>query len=198
MIGTDSCPIFNPRPCAVRVTVVGSVCLSMLQLTSRLFLRPTNDTCTGNDNQFIEPFFLNMLLLQRSDHSTHTNSWPFLLCGKRTCALFLPRDRSLSVGEEDVLKFREFKFALTIMSPSKVFPQCQGFPTMSRFSHTIKVCSEVREKQTKPRNAWECQRPLKERQKLASKLCIENSRVHKARERANVHLLQSCAGGSAL
>ena len=35
-------------------SVVGSVCVSMLQLTPRLFVRPANDTIyfTGNDNQF--------------------------------------------------------------------------------------------------------------------------------------------------
>ena len=49
-LATNACiTLVNPRrACAARVTVVGSVCLSvclsMLHLTSQWFIRPTNDT----------------------------------------------------------------------------------------------------------------------------------------------------------
>ena len=56
--------IINPRrACAARVTVVG-VCLSVTQhLTSRTFIRPTNDmTClTGDEGQNLVGFSLKML-----------------------------------------------------------------------------------------------------------------------------------------
>ena len=49
--------IINPRrACAARVTVLGSVCVSVTQhLTSRIFIRATNDTTylTGNEGQKI-------------------------------------------------------------------------------------------------------------------------------------------------
>ena len=100
-VGTCFClPLINPRrACAARVTVVGSVCVSMLQLTPRLFVRPTNDTIyfTGSDNQFNLAVFSEYAPLQRSErcqHSTHTNSRPFFTLRKRACALFLPRGGS--------------------------------------------------------------------------------------------------------
>ena len=52
--------VFNPRrACAARVTVVGSVCVSVClsvtqHLASRMFIRPTNDMTyllTGNEGQ---------------------------------------------------------------------------------------------------------------------------------------------------
>ena len=44
----------NPRrACAARVTVVVSVCVSTLHLTYRMFIRPTNDTLTGKEDQNI-------------------------------------------------------------------------------------------------------------------------------------------------
>ena len=66
-----------------------------IALTSRLFVRPTNDIiyCTF-DNQFNRAVFSEYAPLQRSDHcqhSTHTNFGHFSLCGKRAYALFLPR-----------------------------------------------------------------------------------------------------------
>ena len=102
----------------------------MLQLTPQLFVCPTNDAiyCTGEDNQFNLAILSQYAPLQKSErcqHSTHTNSRPFLLCGKHACALFCHVVEVL-VGEEDVLKFCEFNFVLAIMSPSKVCPQCQA------------------------------------------------------------------------
>ena len=82
---TCGCVIFLINPwhaCAARVTVVGSVCfvcLSVLQLTSQLFVRPANDTIYYNQfNRAV--FFSEYVLLQRfklCQHSTHTNSRPF-------------------------------------------------------------------------------------------------------------------------
>ena len=108
-----------------------SVCLSMLQLTPRLFVHPANDTIyfTGNDNQFNLAVFSEYAPLQRSErcqHSTHTNSWPFFTLRKRTCALFLPR------GGSRRWRGRRRSEVLAIMSPSKVFPQCQA--------SVLKVC----------------------------------------------------------
>ena len=55
-------PLFKPRrACAARVTVVGSVCVSVtLNLTSRVFVRLTKDTTylTGNEGQNIWNRFL--------------------------------------------------------------------------------------------------------------------------------------------
>ena len=99
------------RACAARVTVVGSVCLSvcpsMLQLTSRLFARPTNDTiyCTGS---LIEPFFLDLsaatiLRIQTVGHfysAENAHAHHFLPRGVATCELpFFSLERK---------KFREF------------------------------------------------------------------------------------------
>ena len=114
------------RVCAARVTVVGSICLSMLP---RLFLfipQTTPSTERVTTISLIEPFFSEHAMLQRSErchHSTHTNSRSFLLRGKRayatTCHLFFSLE-SRGRGRSEV------SFALAIMSPNKVYPQCQA------------------------------------------------------------------------
>ena len=56
-------PLVNPRPtCAARVTVVGSVCLSMLQPLDCLFVPETiPSTAQVTTISLIQPFILNML-----------------------------------------------------------------------------------------------------------------------------------------
>ena len=102
----------------------------MLQLTPRLFVCPTNDAiyCTGKDNQFNLAILSEYAPLQRSErcqHSTHTNSRPFLHCGKRTCALFWPcgGSRLFSCWRGRRSEVPRIQFALAVMSPSKVCPQ---------------------------------------------------------------------------
>ena len=87
----------------------------MLQLTPRLFVRPTNDTihCTGNDNQFNLAVFSEYAPLQRSEHcpicmqtvghfhfaeNAHAHYFYHVV----EVAFFM------LVGEEDFLKFSEF------------------------------------------------------------------------------------------
>ena len=52
-------------------------CLSMLQLTPRLFVRPTNDKLTiyftGSDNQFNLAVFSEYAPLQRSERCPHSS-----------------------------------------------------------------------------------------------------------------------------
>ena len=74
---------------------------------------------------------------------------------------------AIFLGEEEyVQKFREFNLPWL----SKVCPQCQASVPLK-----LKVCKSKQNIVclTKPRNAL-CQRRLKECQKIASKLCIEN------------------------
>ena len=115
---TCGCVIFLINPwhaCAARVTVVGSVCfvcLSVLQLTSQLFVRPANDTIYYNQfNRAV--FFLNMFCcrdlssasivrIQTVGHIPKTR----MRIISTTCVgshLF-----SLWGGERDGLKLREF------------------------------------------------------------------------------------------
>ena len=66
------------------------------------------------------------------------------------------------------------------MSPSKV---CQT----TKAESVANMCSEVREKQSivvclTSYETHECQKPLKEHQKIASKLCIESSRTESKHE----------------
>ena len=71
--------IINPRrACAARVTVVGSVCLSVtLHLTSRMFFRLTKDTTylTGNEGQNFVRFSLKLLRCKaRARKSQYANT----------------------------------------------------------------------------------------------------------------------------
>ena len=71
----------------------------------------------------IEPFFSEYAPLQRYERCQHSTSRPFLLCGKRACALFPPRGGSRLFSR---WRGRRHLDALAIMSLSKVCQQCQA------------------------------------------------------------------------
>ena len=82
--------------------------------------------------------------------SIYSNSRPFLLCGKRACALFLPRggSRLFLDGEEDVLKFRELNLRWLSCLRARFAHNVKlvAIPT-KKSVNLAKMCSEVREKQ---------------------------------------------------
>ena len=94
--------LINPRcACAARVTVYSWVCLFVCLSVCPCFNSPLDClfvpqtiSSTARVTTINRAVFSEYAPLQRSDrcqHNTHTNVSHFSLCGKRACALFLPR-----------------------------------------------------------------------------------------------------------
>ena len=99
------CTVINPRrACAARVTVVGSVCVSVKShLTYGASVRPENAVTysAGNEGQKICGVFSETAPLQRYGTCCAVRypcSRPFLLRGKRACA-YLTTPRALELQQ---------------------------------------------------------------------------------------------------